>query len=64
MADLTRLAGQARHALDGSAEPLPDLRWAAELELLALYDEGGREPDQSSAQRLLQPVVEQMGHRA
>ena len=63
LADLSRLAGQARHALDGSAEPLPDLLWVAELELLALFDEGGREPDQASARRYLEPVFEKMGHR-
>lgn len=60
-ADLSRLAGQARHALDSSAEPLPGLLWVAELELLALYDGGGRESDEASARRFLEPVFQHLG---
>ena len=54
LGDLSRLAGQARHALDSSTE-LPDLLWIAELELLAL-DDRGRGSDRVAAHRYLEPV--------
>ena len=62
LADLSRLAGQARHALDSSTE-LPDLLWVAELELLALED-AGRGSDHGTARRYLQPVFQKLQQRA
>jgi hypothetical protein len=63
LADLSRLAGQARHALDSSAAPLPHLLWVAELEWLALHDEGGRESDEVAARRYLDPILQVLEHR-
>ena len=58
LADLSRLAGQARQALDSSTE-LPDLLWIAELELLALED-AGRASDRRAAHRYLEPVFRRL----
>ena len=63
LADLSRLAGQARGALDSSSAPLPDLLWRAELELLAMYDDG-RESDHAAARHYLDPVFEMLEHGA
>jgi hypothetical protein len=55
--DLSRLAAQARNALDSSVEPLPDLLWAAQLEWLDMEDPAGRDIDVSDVRRYLDPIL-------
>lgn len=55
--DLSRHAGQARHALDASVEPLPDLVWTAQLEWLAMQDPAGRESDVAEVRLYLDPIL-------
>ena len=64
LGDLSRLAGQARHALDSSAEPLPDLLWTAQLEWLAMQDPAGRDVDVAEVRRYLDPIRAVLEHRS
>ena len=62
--DLSRHAAQARHVLDSSVEPLPDLLWTAQLEWLAMQDPAGREIDVAEVRRYLDPILALLEHRA
>ena len=65
LGDLSRLAGQARRALDSSVEPLPDLLWTAELEWRAIRDDpAGRETDVAEARLYLDPILTVLEHRS
>lgn len=64
LGDLSRLAGQARHALDSSVEPLPELLWTAELEWRAMQDPAGRETDVAEVRLYLDPILAVLQHRA
>lgn len=62
--DLSRPAGQARHALDSSVEPLPDLLWTAQHEWLAMQDPAGRDIDVAEVRLYLDPILAVLEHRS